>query len=259
MARRKSDLKHPAIVDDGKRFRWNSNPPAHSAGDGHTKRPFSNRLENRQTPWPSNQIAFSRSPRRPRNTNRWPKYGSCFRTFSARADSPLKPFLRVGDAGSQPDTRIGRNRDHAVRPCASRTTRSGSKAPMSVSQWLDERATSTRLSLTTGRRFRWNSNLRPIHLDRQKYRRVATRPKPRIATPLEDHVRIEAVTARNRCDGDFQVKRLGNNPSLERLRIAPPLADASCRQIKRPRNLSGHHRPRSREIPFSIAVNSRAN
>ena len=43
------------------------------AGDGHTNRPRSSRLENRHAPWPSHQITLIRSPRRPRNTNRWPQ------------------------------------------------------------------------------------------------------------------------------------------------------------------------------------------
>ena len=121
-----------------------------SAGDGHAKRPFSNRLENRQAPWPSNQIAFSRSPPPPPKHKQMAQVRILLQDLLGQSRQPVEAFPRVGDAGSQPDTRIGRNRDHAVRPCASRTTRSGSKAPMSVSQWLDERATSTRLSLTTG-------------------------------------------------------------------------------------------------------------
>ncbi len=37
------------------------------------KPPFSSRLLKRHAPWASHQIIFNRSPRRPRNTNRWPE------------------------------------------------------------------------------------------------------------------------------------------------------------------------------------------
>ena len=47
-----------------------------SAGAGQTKRPFSNRFANRQSPCPSHHSALSRYPRRPRNTKIWPPNGS---------------------------------------------------------------------------------------------------------------------------------------------------------------------------------------
>ena len=37
-----------------------------------------------------------------------------------------EPLVHVGDPGSQPDPRVGRNRDHAVRPRISRASASGS-------------------------------------------------------------------------------------------------------------------------------------
>ena len=43
---------------------------------GHKNRPRSSRFANRHAPWPSCQITFSRSPRRPRKQNRWPPSGS---------------------------------------------------------------------------------------------------------------------------------------------------------------------------------------
>ena len=39
---------------------------------GHRKRPRSSLFVNRHAPWPSCQITFNRSPRRPRKQNRWP-------------------------------------------------------------------------------------------------------------------------------------------------------------------------------------------
>src|SRR5690606_28871559 len=69
---------------------------------GQTKRPRSSRLENRHAPWASHQMIFNRSPRRPRNTNRWPEYGSSARTFSACAASVLNPRrISVTPAASQ--------------------------------------------------------------------------------------------------------------------------------------------------------------
>ena len=41
-----------------------------SATLGHRNRPRSRRLVNRQAPWPSCQITFNRSPRRPRKQNK---------------------------------------------------------------------------------------------------------------------------------------------------------------------------------------------
>ncbi len=46
-------------------------------------------------------------------------------------------------------------------------------------------------------------------------------------------------------DRRTRLTHLGDNPPLERLRVAPPLA--SARQDKRPGNFGGHERPQSRE------------
>ncbi len=89
----------------------------------------------------------ARSPRRPRKTNKWPEYGSCSRTFSASAESPLNPFLMSVTPAASQDLRLRGNRDHALRPRASRTTMSGSKTPLSVNRWPDARAISIQLSL----------------------------------------------------------------------------------------------------------------
>src|SRR3546814_13218481 len=65
-----------------------------SAGDGHTNRPFSSRLENRQRPWPSHHSTLRRSPRRPRNSNTWPHQGpprSVSLPCRARASQPWPP------------------------------------------------------------------------------------------------------------------------------------------------------------------------
>ena len=50
--------------------------PCHSSACGHTKRPRSSRLANRQSPSPSHHSTLIRSPRRPRKTNTWPENGS---------------------------------------------------------------------------------------------------------------------------------------------------------------------------------------
>ncbi len=55
---------------------------------GHTNRPRSNRLANRQSPSPSNHKSLTMSPRRPRNTKTWPEYGCAFSTASTCALSP---------------------------------------------------------------------------------------------------------------------------------------------------------------------------
>ena len=47
---------------------------------GHMKRPRSSLFVNRHAPWPSCQITFNRSPRRPRKQNKWPPNGSCCKT-----------------------------------------------------------------------------------------------------------------------------------------------------------------------------------
>ena len=71
-------------------------------GDGQTKRPRSNRFENRQAPCPSHQMILIKSPWRPRNTNRWPENGSRDSTRSACAASEAKPLrISVTPAASQ--------------------------------------------------------------------------------------------------------------------------------------------------------------
>ncbi len=60
--------------------------------DGQTKRPLSRRLANRQNPWLSQYKTFTKSPRRPRNTNRWPENGSFSRTSWTRTASPGIPL-----------------------------------------------------------------------------------------------------------------------------------------------------------------------
>ena len=97
-----SDLVYDvAIGPDGSVWVVTSNSIANCAeviatlpltGDGQTNRPRSNRLENRHAPCPSNQMIFTRSPRRPRKTNRWPENGSCSKASWARILRPLKPF-----------------------------------------------------------------------------------------------------------------------------------------------------------------------
>ncbi len=69
---------------------------APSAGLGHRKRPFSNRLVNRHAPWPSCQITFKRSPLRPRKQNRCPLSGSRRSTSWTCNDNDGKPLLISG-------------------------------------------------------------------------------------------------------------------------------------------------------------------
>ena len=73
-----------------------------SFAEGQTNRPFSSRFRNMQAPWPSHQMTLTRSPRRPRKTNRCPANGSCFSTASACAASAAKPLrMSVTPAASQ--------------------------------------------------------------------------------------------------------------------------------------------------------------
>ena len=79
-----------------------------SLAAGHTNRPCSSRLENRQAPCESHQIILSKSPRHPRNTNKCPENGSSARTFLACADSVLKPRrMAVTPAASQTRVLLG--------------------------------------------------------------------------------------------------------------------------------------------------------
>src|SRR5262249_20880241 len=63
---------------------------------GHTKRPRSRRLDNKHSPAPSlsHHNTFSRSPRRPRNTNTCPENGSCSNAVCTRLLSPVNPRRR---------------------------------------------------------------------------------------------------------------------------------------------------------------------
>lgn len=73
-----------------------------SLAEGQTNRPFSSRFRNMQAPWPSHQMTLTRSPRRPRKTNRCPVKGSCFSTASACAAKAAKPLrMSVTPAASQ--------------------------------------------------------------------------------------------------------------------------------------------------------------
>lgn len=72
---------------------------------GQTNRPFSRRLLKRHAPCASHQMILSRSPRRPRNTNRWPEYGSSLSTFSAWAANVLNP-RRISVTPAASHTRV---------------------------------------------------------------------------------------------------------------------------------------------------------
>lgn len=62
-----------------------------SLATGHTNRPRSSRLLNRQALWQSHQMILSRSPRCPRNQTDAPECGSSSKTFSACAANVLNP------------------------------------------------------------------------------------------------------------------------------------------------------------------------
>src|SRR5262245_14275966 len=79
------DSKYPSCADEI--------VTAPSATLGHKNRPRSNRFVNRQAPWPSCQITFNRSPRRPRKQNRCPHSGSRRSTSCTSNDKLAKPFL----------------------------------------------------------------------------------------------------------------------------------------------------------------------
>ena len=83
---------------------------------GHRKRPRSSRLVNRHAPWPSCQITFKRSPRRPRKQNRWPLKGSRFNISCTCSDRLAKPFLMsVWPVASHTRTPVGIGIIAAVR------------------------------------------------------------------------------------------------------------------------------------------------
>ena len=76
-----------------------------------------------------------------------------------------KALAHVRHPGGKPDPRVGRNRDHAVRPRISRASASGSWLPLirircpptrSISMWFYEanigRVTGTSLTISTGRK-----------------------------------------------------------------------------------------------------------
>ena len=75
---------------------------------GQRKRPRSSRFVNRQAPWPSCQITFSRSPRRPRKQNRWPLSGSrCSTSCTCSAGWRSPSACRCGRSPATPARRSG--------------------------------------------------------------------------------------------------------------------------------------------------------
>ena len=62
-----------------------------SVARGQTNFPRSRRLQNKHSPSPSNQISFTRSPRRPRKMNTWPDIGLFSNLVCTSALSPVKP------------------------------------------------------------------------------------------------------------------------------------------------------------------------
>ena len=71
---------------------------------------------NRHAPWPSCQITFKRSPRRPRKQNRWPLKGSRRKTSWTCKRQRREAPAHVGVPGRQPHPHAGRNRDHGLPP-----------------------------------------------------------------------------------------------------------------------------------------------
>ena len=101
-----------------------------SAADGQTNRLCSSRLEKRHA-LAIPQMIFTRSPRRPRKMKICPEWGSSLSLLAANAASPLNPCAYRHPA-SQPDPRLGGNRDHAAgrspgSPASARLLRHGSQ------------------------------------------------------------------------------------------------------------------------------------
>ncbi len=78
-------------------------------GDGRPeKAPAFEPFRIRQTPWPSCQMIFKRSPLRPRKQNRWPLFGSRFSDSCTNSDRRGKPLrISVCPVASQTRTPLG--------------------------------------------------------------------------------------------------------------------------------------------------------
>ena len=101
-----------------------------SLAAGQTNRPRSGRLENRQAPWLSHQIILSKSPRRPRNTNRWPENILCQNLLGCRQSIETPPH--VCHARRQPDPCVAWHGDHEESPFNKRANISASKPPSAI-------------------------------------------------------------------------------------------------------------------------------
>ncbi len=65
-----------------------------SVACGQINFPLSKRFANKHSPSPSNQISFTKSPRRPRKMKTWPDIGLFSNLVCTRALSPVKPRRR---------------------------------------------------------------------------------------------------------------------------------------------------------------------
>jgi hypothetical protein len=119
------------------------------AGDGHMNRPRSRRFENRQAPWPSNQMILIYMGKN--GDSGWAKTKDPLMARKRVFDQNLigegrqavEAFPHIRDPGSQPDLRMGGYRDHdEARPLARRSTASRSKRPLTLSLCPEARAIS---------------------------------------------------------------------------------------------------------------------
>jgi hypothetical protein len=72
---------------------------------GHTKRPRSRRLANKQSPSPSNHNTLIKSPRRPRNTNTCPENGLRLQLCLHQPAQPREAAPQIGHPRGDPDAR----------------------------------------------------------------------------------------------------------------------------------------------------------
>src|SRR5690606_36411987 len=106
---------------------------------GQMNRPRSSRLANKHKPSPSHHSSFTRSPRRPRNTNNWPENGSSANCTCTMAASPSKP-LRISVAPQAIQMRPSEG-----KPIIAHTARRrGDRAARALTRHEDERTSAPR-------------------------------------------------------------------------------------------------------------------
>ncbi len=129
--------------------------------EGHTNRPPSSRLVNRQAPWPSHPLPGRAclhareedhldliAPPTPEQ-KQMPRIGISGQNLLGLSRKPVEPAPHIRHTRRQPDLRIGQNRDQAASPRASSRTKSASAPSLT----LNLRPFSSVISMraTTGR------------------------------------------------------------------------------------------------------------